>query len=164
MIGVLMALVAATLGIPGVLASAMPTPSYGYGLSQAVSDFAGSTAAKGVDEPGVRASGLPSRRGPHGYDDRVNLASASAHLDVDQEAPNTAGLADDVVGPSVRYNRGAHYGGAQTNSPAGRALREGAEGTACPSCGRPQISGTNTAPVPEHSHRYSSTTMAAATL
>lgn len=66
-------------------------------------------------------------------------------------APNTAGIADDVVGPSVRYNRGAHYGGAQTNSPAGRALREGAEGTACPSCGRPQISGTNTAPVPEHS-------------
>ncbi|MGH9282263.1 MAG: RHS repeat-associated core domain-containing protein, partial [Acidimicrobiales bacterium] len=43
-------------------------------------------------------------------------------------APNTAGLADDVVGPSVRYNRSAHCGGVQTNSPAGRALREGAEG------------------------------------
>jgi RHS repeat-associated protein len=59
--------------------------------------------------------------------------------------------AAEVAGPSVRYNRAQHYGGAQTNSPAGQALREAAEGTACPSCGKPQISGTNTAPVPEHS-------------
>lgn len=75
-------------------------------------------------------------------------------------AANTAGRADDLVGPSVRYDRTTQYGGAQTNNPAAQALRETAEGTACPSCGRPQTSGTSTAPVPEHSpslleHYYS---------
>jgi large repetitive protein len=36
------------------------------------------------------------------------------------------------------------------NGPAAKAERAAAEGTPCPSCGNPQISGTKNAPVPEH--------------
>lgn len=95
-IGVLMVLVAATLGMAGVVASAIPRQSYSYDLSQAVSDFAGSTAAKGVDEQGVPASGVPSRRGVHSYDDRSQLARACAHLGGQGLAPNTTRLAQDI--------------------------------------------------------------------
>jgi RHS repeat-associated protein len=51
----------------------------------------------------------------------------------------------------VRYDRAAHYGGAQTDGPVGNALRLANEGVPCPSCGELQISGTRTQPVPEHS-------------
>lgn len=67
------------------------------------------------------------------------------------EVPTTGAMTASSKGPSVRYSRAKHYGGAQTSSPVARELREGAEGTACPSCGSMQVSGTNTAPVPEHS-------------
>jgi RHS repeat-associated protein len=89
----------------------------------------------------IRGAHLTNQAGP------LSIQPGTTHL----PTTPTAGMPDDVVGPSVRYNRATHYGGAQTNSPAARALREGAEGTACPSCGRAQVSGTNTAPVPEHS-------------
>lgn len=49
------------------------------------------------------------------------------------------------------YNRAAHYGGAATNSPAGQAIRVAGEGQSCPMCGEPMVSGTDTAPIPEHS-------------
>jgi len=52
--------------------------------------------------------------------------------------------------PPERYNRQQHYGGAQTDTPAGRAVRAAGEGQSCPTCGEPQVSGTKTAPVPEH--------------
>ena len=77
-IGVLTVFVAATLGVAGLVASAMPTPGYAYDLSHVVSDFAGSSTAKGVDEQGVRTSSVPSRAVPHSYDDRSNLARADA--------------------------------------------------------------------------------------
>jgi RHS repeat-associated protein len=57
----------------------------------------------------------------------------------------------ESVGPTVHYNRQLRYGGAQTNSPAGQAARAAAEGQLCPTCGEPMLSGTNTAPIPEHS-------------
>ncbi|WP_081686060.1 DNRLRE domain-containing protein [Candidatus Solirubrobacter pratensis] len=56
-----------------------------------------------------------------------------------------------ATGPIVRYDRRAQYGGAQTNSSAGRAIRGKAEGQNCPGCGRTMRSGTATQPVPEHS-------------
>ena len=65
-------------------------------------------------------------------------------------ATGVAAKAETEV-PSVAYNRAAHYGGAATESPAGQAIRAGAEGQACPMCGRPMVRGTDTAPVPEHS-------------
>jgi RHS repeat-associated protein len=51
--------------------------------------------------------------------------------------------------PSVRYSRKA-YGGAATNSPAAKQLRLENEGKPCPTCEEPQISGTVTAPSPQH--------------
>ncbi|PKQ25462.1 MAG: hypothetical protein CVT64_09655 [Actinobacteria bacterium HGW-Actinobacteria-4] len=66
-------------------------------------------------------------------------------------APNGASQAENVAGPVVPYNRTTHYGGAQTSSPSAQILRISAQGTPCPSCKRPQVSGTSTAPVPEHS-------------
>jgi RHS repeat-associated protein len=65
-------------------------------------------------------------------------------------ARKVTGAGDDAAGPSVPYNRATHYGGAQTNSPAGQAARTAGEGQPCPSCGKTQVSGTKTAPVPEH--------------
>jgi len=53
--------------------------------------------------------------------------------------------------PSVRYDRSAHYGGSQTNGPAAQGLRAAGEGAPCPSCVNPQVTGTKTQPVPEHS-------------
>jgi uncharacterized protein RhaS with RHS repeats len=44
----------------------------------------------------------------------------------------------------------AEYGGSQTNSPAAKAAREAGEGQPCPSCGETMISGTKTAPTPQH--------------
>ncbi|WP_194924900.1 RHS repeat-associated core domain-containing protein [Catenulispora pinisilvae] len=52
--------------------------------------------------------------------------------------------------PTQRYNRQAHYGGAQTNSPAGQAARAAGEGEPCPVCGKQMVSGTATRPIPEH--------------
>lgn len=101
-IGALMVLAAATLAIAGVLASAMPTPTYGYDRSQAVSDLTSSTAAKGVNEQGVGGSGVSSRRGPHGYDDSSNLARASARLDAGLHAPRS--VADDLVGAACSFS------------------------------------------------------------
>ena len=76
-------------------------------------------------------------RGAAGETDTV--ASAAA----EDAAPN--------LGPQVKFNRQTQYGGAQTNSPAGRAIREAAEGEPCPSCNKPMVSRTPTQPVPEHS-------------
>lgn len=124
-IGVLMVLVAAMLGIAGVVASSMPTPSYGYDLSQAVSDFAGSTAVNGVDEQGVRASGVPSRRGPHGYDNLSQPARASARLGEYRLAPRSvAGAADEVRWPS---NHGFDGRGTTSLPPGARIDRYGPE-------------------------------------
>ena len=52
--------------------------------------------------------------------------------------------------PSERYNRQKHYGGTQTGSEVAKSARTEAEGKPCPTCGKPQISGTNTAPSPQH--------------
>ena len=51
--------------------------------------------------------------------------------------------------PTVPYSR-AQYGGSQTRSPAAQAARAAGEGQACPTCGEPQVSGTTTAPSPQH--------------
>jgi hypothetical protein len=65
------------------------------------------------------------------------------------ETPSVAQPAEPAA-PAARYNRQQHYGGAQTNSPAGRAVRAAGEGQPCPTCTEVQVSGTKTAPVPEH--------------
>ena len=52
--------------------------------------------------------------------------------------------------PTIKYDRGAHYGGAATDGEAAASIRSGAEGQPCPACGKQMISGTKTAPVPEH--------------
>jgi len=52
--------------------------------------------------------------------------------------------------PTARYNRQQHYGGSQTNGPVGQAARQAGEGQPCPSCGQIQVSGTRTAPSPQH--------------
>jgi hypothetical protein len=97
-----------------------------------------------------------SRRGAS---DVAESAASSAEKRITQAKPSTDKLPDagdeaasptGSIVPTVRFNRAKQYGGAQTDSPAGRALREAAEGTPCPSCGKPQISGTKTQPVPEH--------------
>ncbi|MBQ9259260.1 MAG: MafB family polymorphic toxin [Neisseriaceae bacterium] len=48
------------------------------------------------------------------------------------------------------YNRQKHYGGSQTNSSAAQAARQAGEGKPCPTCGQTQVSGTSTAPSPQH--------------
>jgi hypothetical protein len=53
--------------------------------------------------------------------------------------------------PTIRYDRAAHYGGAATDGEAAAGIRSAAEGRQCPTCGEPMLSGTKTAPVPEHS-------------
>jgi RHS repeat-associated protein len=61
-----------------------------------------------------------------------------------------AGAAEAArTGPEVRYSR-QHYGGAQTDSAAGRAARAAGQGQPCPTCGNPQVPGTNRAPWPQH--------------
>ena len=52
--------------------------------------------------------------------------------------------------PSERYNRNAHYGGSQTNSSAAKEARLAGEGQVCPTCGNTMVSGTKTAPSPQH--------------
>ena len=52
--------------------------------------------------------------------------------------------------PSERYNRQAHYGGSQTSGSSALAARQTGEGKPCPTCGKTQISGTKTAPSPQH--------------
>lgn len=60
------------------------------------------------------------------------------------------GTASKVSVPTERYNRQLHYGGSQTNSPTAQAARAAGENQPCPTCGQTQISGTNTAPSPQH--------------
>ncbi|MGW2516580.1 LamG-like jellyroll fold domain-containing protein [Streptomyces sp. NPDC001617] len=72
----------------------------------------------------------------------------NARFEVDSE-----GVATDRDGPDMpeeRYNRQAHYGGSQTNGPAGQAARAAGEGQRCITCGEEQVTGTATQPVPEH--------------
>ena len=52
--------------------------------------------------------------------------------------------------PSVKYNRKLHYGGSQTHSAEAKAARAAGEGEPCPACGQTQVSGTKTAPSPQH--------------
>jgi len=52
--------------------------------------------------------------------------------------------------PTERYNRQTHYGGSQTDGAKAQAARQAGEGKPCPTCGRIQISGTKTAPSPQH--------------
>ena len=52
--------------------------------------------------------------------------------------------------PTERYNRQTHYGGSQTDGARAQAARQAGEGKPCPTCGRIQISGTKTAPSPQH--------------
>lgn len=51
----------------------------------------------------------------------------------------------------AKYNRSSDFGGAATRGTAASAIREAAEGEACPACGKIMKSGTPTQPVPEHS-------------
>ena len=67
-----------------------------------------------------------------------------------QELASTNAEAAVSSGPTVRYDRKKHYGGAQTNSPAGKKARAEGEGTPCPECGETQVSETPTQPVPQH--------------
>ncbi|MFE9765900.1 LamG-like jellyroll fold domain-containing protein [Streptomyces sp. NPDC005808] len=72
----------------------------------------------------------------------------NARFEVDSD-----GVATDRQGPEIpeeRYNRQQHYGGSQTNGPAGQAARAAGEGQRCISCGEVQVTGTRTQPVPEH--------------
>ncbi|WP_406170089.1 LamG-like jellyroll fold domain-containing protein [Streptomyces sp. NBC_00996] len=72
----------------------------------------------------------------------------NARFEVDSD-----GVATDRQGPEMpeeRYNRQQHYGGSQTNGPAGQAARAAGEGQRCISCGEVQVTGTRTQPVPEH--------------
>ena len=55
---------------------------------------------------------------------------------------------NDIV--TEKYNRQKHYGGSQTNTAAGKQARSDGEGKPCQTCGAIQISGTKTAPSPQH--------------
>lgn len=57
---------------------------------------------------------------------------------------------NDYSVPTERYNRKKHYGGAQTNGPAGRAARSAGAGQPCPVCYKLMTPGTKQAPIPEH--------------
>ena len=70
-----------------------------------------------------------------------------------KKAEKAADKAEDVAGNASKiepYNRQKHYGGSQTNSSAAQEARKAGEGQPCPTCGKTQISGTSTAPSPQH--------------
>ncbi|MBS2553446.1 hypothetical protein KGQ19_42000 [Catenulispora sp. NL8] len=114
-------------------------------------------------DPGIAAYlspdplGLDPAPNDHGYVlnpltwmDPLGLActgSGKARFEVDSNGTVTD--TENPV-PTQRYNRQAHYGGAQTSSPAGQAARAAGEGEPCPVCGKTMETGTPTAPIPEH--------------
>lgn len=93
--------------------------------------------AKAVQKAGVR--------------DAEKVAVKDAEKTAVKDAEKTATKdAEKASRPSRAYNRKRDYGGAQTDSPAGRRARQAAEGKNCPECNEPMRSGTPTQPVPEH--------------
>ena len=70
-----------------------------------------------------------------------------------RKAEKVADTATDVANSSTKiepYNRQKHSGGSQTNSSTAKEARKSGEGQPCPTCGQTQISGTSTAPSPQH--------------
>ena len=71
------------------------------------------------------------------------------HADEGKQHRDTNHNAQNIT-PAEPYNRQKHYGGSQTDSPVAQAARKAGEGKPCPTCGKLQISGTDTAPSPQH--------------
>lgn len=104
----------------------------------------GDGSDESVDEP--EADSAPRTETANGGLGETS-SKVGDHPSETSPAKGDGGAAD---GPSVPYDRRSHYGGAATDGPAARAIRENAEGQPCPSCGEPMVSGTRHAPVPEH--------------
>lgn len=136
------------LGAVSGLAGAGIGKAIGAGVRAAGGSAAGKSLAEGAKAvKGAVAAGARAA---------VNAAKAAGQKVADagrQAARSVAGKVKDVFkkGPTQAYDRAAHYGGAATGSAAGRGIRAAAAGQTCPSCSRPMVTGTPTAPVPEHS-------------
>jgi hypothetical protein len=52
--------------------------------------------------------------------------------------------------PTEAYDRQKHYGGAQTDSPAGKKIRKEYANKPCPTCGQTMAPGGDHRPIPEH--------------
>ena len=122
-------------------------------------DLGTGTVSIPVGDWGIETLGTPGHEGPpidilgnpgHGgpsVDILGNPGSDQGPI-INADDPTTDGPED---GPKVPYDRVSHYGGAATNSPAGQDIRAAPEGQPCPRCGKTMVSGTDTAPIPEHS-------------
>lgn len=113
----------------------------GYGTSSATVFLASLLGGKlmGGSPKAPKASGVPE---PVYHIDPIEVRAGPAVDDI-------ADVADESVKPTVPYSRKL-YGGSQTNSKPAEDLRRANEGKPCPTCGNDQVSGTSTAPSPQH--------------